>query len=218
VAEIADQITDQIRNGLGRFRRLGLLIALLGPLAAPAGLAQALGGSNAASSGSGAEASAMGSASNSQLNSSESRSYGGNNNSYQYNTEFGRASEYGFSSRQVRCEGPRAFVGGWADPQADYWYGGQLQGNNSWEMRGGAGVVVPFGSLNQTCQAMSRLLEQQLRFDTAVGVVKACQGLRRSGVEFNPSLLAAFPPLAACQAMAALPAAGSVLPGAGPTP
>ena len=58
-----------------------------------------------------ADSQAFGAASNSQTNQSASQSYGGSVNDYQYNTEFGRASEYGFSTRQLRCEGPRAFIG-----------------------------------------------------------------------------------------------------------
>lgn len=150
-----------------------------------------------------AEASSYGAATNQQTNSSASQSFGGNNNSYQYNTEFGAASEYGFSTRQLRCEGPRAFVGLWADPQDDYWYNDSLHGQNNWEMRGGAGVTLPFGALNQTCQAMSRLLEQQLRFDTAIGVVRACQGLERDGIRLDAAMLSRFPALGACQELAA---------------
>jgi hypothetical protein len=157
-------------------------------------------GANSAS-----DARAYGAASNQQTNSSASQSYGGNNNTYQYNTEFGRGAEYGFSPRQLRCEGPRAFVGLWADPQADYWYNETLYGQNNWEMRGGAGVTIPFGALNQTCQAMSRLLEQQLRFDTAIGMVRACRSLQREGVALEPALLSRFPALAACQELAAEP-------------
>ena len=86
----------------------------------------------------------------------DSQSYGGSVNNYQYNTEFGRASEYGFSTRQLRCEGPRAFIGAWADPQADQWVAGQWMGQNSWELRAGGGLTVPFGSSTATCAAMSR--------------------------------------------------------------
>lgn len=162
------------------------------------------------------QSSAYGSATNQQTNSSGSSSFGGNNNSYQYNTEFGQASEYIYSTKQVRCEGPRAFVGVWADPQSDYWVNGRMFGDQAWEMRGGAGVTLPFGSLNQTCQAMARMIERQQRFDTAVGIVRACAGLRRSGVAFNDDLLASFPDLAACRnvAMAAEPGPPSAAGGA----
>jgi hypothetical protein len=158
-------------------------------------------------SNSGSESSAYGSASNQQNNSSGSSSFGGNNNSYQYNTEFGQASEYIYSTRQVRCEGPRFYVGAWADPQADYWVNGSIYGDQAWEWRGGAGVTVPFGSLNQTCQAMARTIERQQRFDTAVGIVRACAGLRRSGVALSDDLLQSFPDLVACRnvAVAAAP-------------
>ena len=153
-------------------------------------------------SNSGSESSAYGSASNQQNNSSGSSSFGGNNNSYQYNTEFGQASEYIYSTRQVRCEGPRAFVGVWADPQSDYWVDGRIYGDQAWEWRGGAGVTLPFGSLNQTCQAMARMIERQQRFDTAVGIVRACAGLRSSGVALSDDLLQSFPDLVACRSVA----------------
>ncbi|MEB3265520.1 MAG: hypothetical protein VKN13_02785 [Cyanobacteriota bacterium] len=176
-------------------RCLLLAVLLVAPVRAQLGSQS---GSNSAS-----EARAFGAASNQQTNSSASQSYGGNNNTYQYNTEFGRGAEYGFSPRQLRCEGPRAFVGLWADPQADYWFNNRLHGQNSWEMRGGAGVTIPFGALNQTCQAMSLLLEQQLRFDTAIGMVRACRSLQGDGVVLEPGLISRFPALAACQELAA---------------
>jgi hypothetical protein len=163
---------------------------------------------NGSNSGARSDATAMGSSSNQQSNASASNSFGGNNNSYQYNTEFGRASEYTFSARQLRCEGPRAFVGVWADPQAYYWYNGNPYGANSWEMRGGAGVTVPFGTLNETCKQMSRRLEQQLNFDTSVGIVRACAGLRRSGVVVDEQLLKAFPDLVACRPVVLGPVSG----------
>ena len=131
-------------------------------------------------------------------------SFGGNNFSYQYNTEFGRASEYIFSSRQIRCEGPRAFLGVWADPQPDYWYSGSLYGTNAWDMRAGAGLSVPIGSLNETCKAMSLRLEQQLRFDTSIGIVNACAGMLRRGVAFDARLLAVFPELRPCGSLSLL--------------
>ncbi|MEB3351504.1 MAG: hypothetical protein VKM01_04190 [Cyanobacteriota bacterium] len=190
-----------------------LLVLLVLSLPARAQLSRPAGGTLSASgssamgtlgssqAGSNSDANAYGAASNQQSNSSASNSWGGNNNSYQYNTEFGKGAEYGFSTRQLRCEGPRAFVGLWADPQDDYWYNNQLHGQNSWEMRGGAGVTLPFGAFDQTCRAMSRLLEEQLRFDTAVGIVRACQGLRREGIALDAPLLGQFPALMACQAL-----------------
>lgn len=164
---------------------------------------------NGSSSGAKSDAMAMGSSSNQQSNTSASNSYGGSNNSYQYNTEFGRASEYNFSARQLHCEGPRAFLGFWADPQADYWYNGNPYGMNAWEMRGGAGVTMPFGSLNETCKQMSRRLEQQLNFDTSVGIVRACAGLQRSGVVVDDQLLQTFPDLAVCRTRVLGPLSGA---------
>ena len=177
-----------------RALRLAIAIAVGAAVAVAApGQAQTSGSSAAADS------QAFGAASNSQTNQSASQSYGGSVNNYQYNTEFGRASEYGFSTRQLRCEGPRAFVGAWADPQADQWVGGQWVGQNSWELRAGGGLTVPFGSTTATCVAMSRLLERQLGFDTAVGMVRACAELVRAGVNLDDSLLEAYPPLQACR-------------------
>jgi hypothetical protein len=175
---------------------LACFVLLLRPCSAQQlGAGSAMPSSNSSNS----DSFAYGTASNQQANSSASNSFGGNNNSYQYNTEFGKASEYILSSRQIRCEGPRAFVGVWADPQSDYWYGGSLYGNNTWDMRAGAGISMPFGGLNQTCKAMSLRLEQQLRFDTTIGIVNACAGLHRNGVDLDDKLVSAFPELKPCQ-------------------
>jgi hypothetical protein len=59
--------------------------------------------------------------------------------------------------------------------------------------------MVPFGSSTASCVAMSRLLERQLGFDTAVGMVKACAELVRTGISLDDSLLEAYPPLQACR-------------------
>lgn len=177
-------------------RSLGLLaLALVVWACASPGRTQTSGSSAAADS------QAFGAASNSQTNQSASQSYGGSVNNYQYNTEYGRASEYGFSTRQLRCEGPRAFIGAWADPQADQWVAGQWMGQNSWELRAGGGLTVPFGSSTATCAAMSRVLERQLNFDTAVGMVRACAELLRSGISLDDTLLEAQPSLEVCRAV-----------------
>lgn len=188
-------------------RPLSLLLLLFCGLLLPPCRGQQM--TNGSSSGAKSDAMAIGSSSNQQSNTSASNSYGGSNNSYQYNTEFGRASEYNFSTRQLHCEGPRAFLGFWADPQSDYWYNGNPYGVNAWEMRGGAGVTMPFGSLNETCKQMSRRLEQQLNFDTSVGIVRACAGLQRSGVVVDDQLLQAFPDLAACRMLVLAPQGGA---------
>ena len=123
-----------------------------------------------------ANASALGTAANNQTNSSSSTSLGGDNISIQNNNTFDSdPARQSMSTTQVTCSGPTIRTGIFATPWNNFNTFERNNGpTNSWDMAGGIGIVIPFGSSYDSCNAISQNLAEQARFNTALGIATAC--------------------------------------------